>query len=359
MKEKSTSNGVKEIARRAKVSLATVDRVIHNRTGVSEKTKLKVNKIIAELNYQPNIFARQLASRKKIEFAVLIPMVSEATSYWKDPLEGVQQAEKELQPLGITTTLYLFDQEDRRSFARQAAKILRAKPAGILLAPLFYKESSAFVKSCQQAGIPYVFIDSDIPGMERLSYIGPDLFQSGLLAGHLIRYSIPEKAKILVVNISHDISVAKTSAMQHRLLRKEEGMRAYFEQHKLKNSILKLDCPSTDYPSIRARLESLFSTNPDIGAVYVTNSRVSTVAGFFEGYKRPKPLIIGFDFTEANIACLEKGSIDFVLCDKPREQGYRGIMLLHQGLVLALPVEKTLYMPIDIVTRENFMYYRN
>jgi len=43
-KAKSTGprKGVKEIARRANVALATVDRVIHGRPGVSQKTLEKV-----------------------------------------------------------------------------------------------------------------------------------------------------------------------------------------------------------------------------------------------------------------------------------------------------------------------------
>ena len=61
--------GVKEIARRANVSIATVDRVIHNRIGVSEKTKAKINKIILELKYQPNLLAQRLASRKIFKLA--------------------------------------------------------------------------------------------------------------------------------------------------------------------------------------------------------------------------------------------------------------------------------------------------
>ena len=73
--------GVKEIARLAKVSLATVDRVLHNRTGVSEATRTKIQKIIKRLNYRPNILARRLASGKVYRFAVLIP-VSEESGYW-------------------------------------------------------------------------------------------------------------------------------------------------------------------------------------------------------------------------------------------------------------------------------------
>jgi len=90
MEKNSTYFGVKEIARRANVSIATVDRVIHNRTGVSEKTKKKINEIIKELDYQPNILASRLASKNIIILAVLIPRVSEETDFWEVPLRGIQ-----------------------------------------------------------------------------------------------------------------------------------------------------------------------------------------------------------------------------------------------------------------------------
>ena len=50
-----------QIAKKAGVSIATVSRVINNSASVSEKTKEKVNKIIEEDDYKPNIFARGLA----------------------------------------------------------------------------------------------------------------------------------------------------------------------------------------------------------------------------------------------------------------------------------------------------------
>src|SRR5690606_32665530 len=82
-------SGVKEIARRANVSIATVDRVIHNRKGVSETTRQKINEIIKEIGFQPNILASRLASKKTNRFAVLIPNAKE-TDYWEAPRKGVE-----------------------------------------------------------------------------------------------------------------------------------------------------------------------------------------------------------------------------------------------------------------------------
>ncbi len=56
--KRANCSGVKEDCRRANVSTATVDRVLHNRTGVSEKTKARINAIIKEMDYQPNILGK-------------------------------------------------------------------------------------------------------------------------------------------------------------------------------------------------------------------------------------------------------------------------------------------------------------
>lgn len=61
---------IKDIARMAGVSAGTVDRVLHNRGDVSPKSKAKVQKVLDEIHYQPNVFAIGLAA-KKIFFRLL------------------------------------------------------------------------------------------------------------------------------------------------------------------------------------------------------------------------------------------------------------------------------------------------
>ena len=56
---------IKDIARLANVSTGTVDRVLHNRGEVSAKSREKVEKVLKEINYQPNIYASALASRSE------------------------------------------------------------------------------------------------------------------------------------------------------------------------------------------------------------------------------------------------------------------------------------------------------
>ena len=56
---------IKDIARLADVSVGTVDRVLHGRTGVSEASRKRVEEILKQLDYQPNMYASALASNKK------------------------------------------------------------------------------------------------------------------------------------------------------------------------------------------------------------------------------------------------------------------------------------------------------
>lgn len=344
--------GVKEIARRANVSIGTVDRVIHDRKGVSQNTKDKINAIIKELDYQPNIFARRLASKKQVIFAVLIPKTSQETNYWEAPLLGIDQAAHEISPYGITLQRYLYDLNDKSSFMEQIKLIDLSLVQGVLLAPSFIDESVHFIKKLEKRKIPYVFINSDIQGNNSLSYFGPDLYQSGYLSAHLMKYLVKKEDEILIVNISQEID------NQHHLLRKEQGFRNYFADKKLDNVIQKIDIKQTDYTYVSNSLQKVLQ-NHNIVAVFVTNSRVSTVAKYLKKAGGKSRVLIGFDYTKENLSFLKEGDIDFLICQKPREQGYKGLMALYQFVVHAKTGEKNNFMPIDIITSENCDFYIN
>ncbi len=348
--------GVKEIARRAGVALATVDRVIHNRPGVSKKTLEKVRRVIEEINYQPNIFGRRLASGKQFRFAALIPEVNkESGFFWKDPLAGINRAADEIRSMGVQVQPFFFDQNNRASFNAATKKILQEKFDGVLLAPFFIEDSIAFTNACAKKQIPYVFINSDIPDQKSLCYIGQDLYASGYLGGQLIAYLVKPGDQVLVINISHEIK----NARHNRLLRKEEGVRSYFMKNGLKNEIIKVDITRLAEKMVMAKIGEMLDCHPDISVVFVTNSRVATVASYLEQRYINHIRVIGYDLIDASAQYLKKGLIDFLICQKPQEQGYRGIMALYHHLVLNLPVEPVYHMPIDIITKENYQFYRN
>ncbi len=345
--------GVKEIARRANVSIATVDRVLHNRTGVSETTKQRILEIIEELDYQPNILARRLASSKTMHLYTLIPAVSKETDYWDVPLQGIFQAEKEIKLYNVKVTNFFYDMNDKSSFLEQTKLILQQEDiSGLLLAPAFMEEAIAFTQACKQRNIPFVFINSDIPDQRNLSYFGPNLFHSGQTAAHLIHYLVKKEDPVLLLNIAKDID------SDHHILRKEEGFLAYFSEQG-ERQVLKENLYDTSYAAVKEKLFQVLLDNPALRLIFVTNSRVALVAKYLLEVNRKDILLIGYDFLKNNIDYLNAGVIDFLICEKPQEQAYRGIKALYRFLMFEEEQEKEYFMPIDIIHRENQQFYKN
>lgn len=65
-----------DVAREARVSMATVSRVVNGNQNVKPETREKVNEVIKRLNYRPNAVARGLASKKTTTVGVIIPDIS-------------------------------------------------------------------------------------------------------------------------------------------------------------------------------------------------------------------------------------------------------------------------------------------
>src|SRR5262245_14341670 len=63
---------LEQVARRAKVSTATVSRVLNNATVVKTTTRARVMKAIEELKYHPNLHARLLAGGKSNTIGVIV-----------------------------------------------------------------------------------------------------------------------------------------------------------------------------------------------------------------------------------------------------------------------------------------------
>ncbi len=67
---------IKDVARKANVSVATVSRVLNHQSGYSEETKQKVLQAIKEMGYQPNAIARGLINKRTQTIGVLFPKLS-------------------------------------------------------------------------------------------------------------------------------------------------------------------------------------------------------------------------------------------------------------------------------------------
>ena len=81
---------IKDVARVANVSVATVSRVLNNKNNVSEEAVRAVNRAVEELGYSPNFLGRDL--RKSETKRILAIIGTTEQSFYNDVLRGMQDA---------------------------------------------------------------------------------------------------------------------------------------------------------------------------------------------------------------------------------------------------------------------------
>ncbi len=79
---------IRDVARKANVSVSTVSRVINQKGYVHEDTKIIVEKTIEELGFIPNQLARSLTSRSSKIIGVIVPHIG--PSFYGELLEGIE-----------------------------------------------------------------------------------------------------------------------------------------------------------------------------------------------------------------------------------------------------------------------------
>ncbi len=356
MNQEITRVKISDIAKKAKVSAGTVDRVIHNRGEVSQATRERVLKIIKEVNYQPDIVASSLASKKSLRFSAILPQGDSDNPFWKIPVEGLQMALDEIKHFGITLEKHHFVYHDRKNFIKIFKKVLESEPDGIIVTPFFRKETRSFVEQSNQKKIPVVFLNTFIEDTNSFAFVGQDSKQSGRVAAQLLDYGLEPTKEILILNI-----INEKSGNAH-ILSREEGFRDYFHLENPGRPLRSIQVKARHVDELGKELSTCFLSsrhNPCAHGVFVTNSKVFLVADFFEKNNIRNVQLIGYDLLPSNIDHLKNGNIRFLIGQKPMDQGYKSLMTLFNALFMKKKIQQDQYLPIDIITKENLDFYLN
>jgi len=342
---------IKDIAEKAQVSIGTVDRVLHNRGEVAEATKKKILEIVKNLNYQPNILASTLASKKSALFATLFPQPPSPEGYWNKPVVGVKKRVNELRQYGIQVEPFTFSQTDPKSFVENAQKIIELKPDGVVFAPFYKKESATFINKLKELNIPFVFIDSEIKNAGQLGYIGQDSYQSGLVSGKLLDLMLPE-GNVLVIHFALEMD------NQNHLAQREKGFYDWYSKNKRDiHQLFTIEVPDTSDKNWMDKVVKIIQEK-NIKGIFVTNSKVFNVGHLIEKYSLLDLKVIGHDLLKENVAFLKKDIVQFLICQRPEEQGYNAINKIFRYVVQKRITASQNYTSIDIVTKENVDYYK-
>lgn len=341
---------IKEIARMAGVSAGTVDRVLHHRPDVSEKTRHKVQKVLDEINYQPNVFAIGLAAKKPYRILCLIPAHS-VEEYWSAVARGINRAAAELRPFNVSVESLYYQHSDVFSYQSCCLQLLNMQPDGVLIAPNFLNETLKLTTQLDARSIPYAFIDVNVEQAHALCYIGQDSQVSGYIAAKLLMSGcLPGEELVLFLNTqlqhSHEIQ------MQRRL----SGFQQYLSEHALSVPVHEVVLQKSDSAANQVILDDFFAAHPQTVWGVGFNSRIHQVAAYLQVAGRRLKGLVGYDLLQCNISYLQSGEVDWLIGQRPALQGYCGVKSITDYIVFKKPVLPIQYMPIDILMKENVAY---
>lgn len=340
--------GVKDIAQKAGVSTGTVDRVLHNRGDVKPETRDKITAIVKELGYKPNIFARSLASKQLKRIAIVTPDQSDSNPYWEKSSLGFKKAEEELESHNIILKEVHYDASNVESYWQALSSICDQNLDGIILNPIFKQATLEFIPVFEELGLPYVFIDVNLEGVNNLAYFGQNAEQSGAVAGRLMEQSLGEGDRVLIVKLS-----------QHKVFSQHINKRVKGFNHHISSAKVKVFTLELSYDDLKAEKNAFLSLldNDEFHHIYVPNSRVYLIAQEIKKNRTRVKTLIGYDLIQPNVEALEDGQIAYLISQQPAQQAYNATYALFNYLVTKEDIKKVNYSPIDIIIKENINFY--
>ena len=344
---------IKDIAERAGVSVGTVDRVLHERPNVSKSAREKVEKALAEMDYQPNVYASALAYNKDYTFYCIIPL-HDSEAYWDEIEQGVKAATARRRDFHISLKMLYYERFNGPSFVKATKECLDQNPDGVIVVPAKLEITRAFTDQLADRNIPFILLDSYLPDLKPLAFFGQDSFQSGYFAARMMMLIASKEKEIMMMKQLKDGHVGSKQQSN-----RETGFRHYMRDHFPEIKITDVNLPmgesKNQYDKI---LEEFFSTHPHIHHCITFNSKAHLVGEFLLRTNRRNVQFMGYDMVPKNAECVRQGSISFLIAQHAYMQGYQCIETLFQAIVLKKEVTPVNYMPIELLTKENIEFYR-
>lgn len=344
---------IKDIAKMAGVSSGTVDRVLHNRGGVSESSKKTVERILAEVGYRYNIHTSAVSLTKEFNLVITTPS-GVPGEYWGSIMSGIEHALKEFSDINIHCSQALYNQFDVYSCRSAFESVLEMSPDAVIIGPTFASETVRLCNELDKSEVPYVFVDSVIDGTSPVASYTTDQYACGHLLGRLLSSFTPSDAKFAICGTAR-VGDERSNNTRER----KKGFLAYFKETDRSGSVTEIRFSISNPKETEKLILDMMEKNPDIKGIAVLNSRGYVVADILRRHGIDDIRLMSFDLTSNNVRCIQNESIAAVLCQRPELQGFFSVKsLIHWLLYRNADADRHHKMPIDVVFKENLTFYK-
>lgn len=294
---------VREIAQQCGLSEATVDRVLHNRPGVRESTRLEVAQAVRDLDKQRSQL--RLVGRKYI-FDVVMQAPQRFSSAFRAAVESELPA---LAPAVVRCRFHFRETGSVPAMVETLDRIRGRGSHGVIVKAPDADLVAEAIDRVTADGIPVVTYATDVPRSRRIGYVGVDNRDAGATAAYLIDQWLgdSDSGASVLVTLSSDTFRGEEE--------RDMGFRA--EMRRALGGAGRPVVEIADSEGLDATIEQLvhdaLDRHPEIAAVYsIGGGNVATIRAFEErghGYR----VFIAHDLDEDNRMLLRARKISAVL----------------------------------------------
>ncbi|SDI01634.1 LacI family DNA-binding transcriptional regulator [Alteribacillus bidgolensis] len=278
---------MKDIAKEANVSTATVSHVINGTKHISEEKQNKIMEVIRKYNYIPNSTAKNLRKQSTKTAGLIV------SSFPDSFVTGmVYGAEKRAREMGYN--LLLINTNENSSYEKETINLLHAQMVdGIILAPT--SSGASYLNSFTDDNFPIVLVNRDDPSVKNVPKVTGDNYQTGFDATtHLLKHGYK---KIGII-----YAVANVSTTVNRI----EGYKDALKKYHVPFDDSFIEQGHATVEGGAEAVKSLLNREKDISALFILNDlmTIGAISKIKElSLRIPKDIaLMGFgDFASANI----------------------------------------------------------
>src|SRR6204780_2128413 len=309
---------LKDIAREAGVSVATLDRVLHGRPGVREDTARRVREAIDRHGFRPFAAAAELARGRSSKFALVMPEGSNI--FMSMILDHVAEMSGWLAARRASVETSKTNVFNPAALAR-TLESLAGRYDGVAVVALDHQSVRAAIDALVAAGTYVVTLVSDVPSSRRHHYIGIDNVAAGRTAGSLMGRFV------------------RTGAGKIGVIAGSQSLRDHAERIFGFNQLMSLEFPhlgvlnpveGNDHDGeSEALMMRLIVDHPDLIGVYNVGAGTPGVAkAIMEARREARLVFVAHDLTTFTRLYLLRGVMAAVIAQDPGHEARSAIRVL-------------------------------
>ena len=306
-KQKNLRPGIVEVAEAAKVSTATVDRVLNNRGGVREATARRVTEAAVKLGYIFETREETHSEKKQIVVSFLLPDGSNPYLHFLTRL--ITSGEAVPPTCNIRCDCHPVKRFDASSLAT-AIRVHATKADTIALMGLEHPLVREAINEVSRKGTSVVTIITDVSHCNRAAFVGLDNRAVGRTAAYLMsRFCRRTDGDIALI-------AGSLSYLAHN--EREMGFLSYMQETLPGLNIVGAREGHDDFEENYQLTKSLLKQYPDLVGIYNSGGSSGGVArALREAGKSGSLVFIGHGLTEDTRNMLLDGTIDIVISQDP------------------------------------------